>query len=85
MFSFLNTFFQGILQRNTSSPSPAMSRTESIGSLDTRSLGSHIIGSRGPSPLTIGMTDSIPLAVAFHEIVHACFRGNDESRLVAEM
>ncbi|CAG7725198.1 unnamed protein product [Allacma fusca] len=74
-----------LLQRNTSSPSPAMSRTESIGSLDTRSVGSHVIGSRGPSPLTIGMADSIPLAVAFHEIVHACFRGNDENRCQVKM
>jgi len=67
------------MQRNLSSPSPAVSRTESIGSLDTRSIGSYVTGSRGPSPLTIGMSDLIPLAVAFHEIVHARFKGNDET------
>ncbi|CAL8104816.1 unnamed protein product [Orchesella dallaii] len=75
---------EGLQQRNTSSPSPAISRTESIGSLE-RSIGSHIIGSRGPSPLTIGMADTIPLAVAFHEIVHASFKGNDESLCQVKM
>jgi len=28
------------------------------------------------------MADSIPLAVAFHEIVHAYFKGNDENQYV---
>lgn len=36
--------------------------------------------SRGPSPLTIGLSDTIPLAVAFQELCHAYFRGTDESR-----
>lgn len=50
-----------------------MSRADSVGSLEFRTAS--IIGtSRGPSPLTIGMTDTIPLAVAFHEIIHAYFR-----------
>lgn len=31
------------------------------------------------------MTDTIPLAVAFHEIVHAFFRGSDESRCQVKM
>ena len=44
-------------------------------------------GSRaaGPSPLTVahgtgGGVDTIPLAVAFQEVVHALFRGPDETR-----
>ncbi|XP_040580301.1 F-BAR domain only protein 2 isoform X3 [Lepeophtheirus salmonis] len=45
--------------------------------------------SRGPSPLTLGMSDNIPLAVAFQEVVHACFHGSDESqcqvRLIGDM
>ena len=45
--------------------------------------------SRGPSPLTLGMSDVIPLAVAFQEVCHACFRGVDESqcqvRLIGDM
>lgn len=41
--------------------------------------------SRGPSPLTIGMADTIPLAVAFHEIIHSYFRGTDESKCQVRM
>lgn len=45
--------------------------------------------SRGPSPLTLGMGDVIPLAVAFQEVCHACFRGADENqcqvRLIGDM
>lgn len=37
-------------------------------------------GSRGPSPLTLSSGDSIPLAVAFQEVVHAYFHGSDASR-----
>lgn len=36
--------------------------------------------SRGPSPLTLGFNDIIPLAVAFQEVCHACFHGTDESK-----
>lgn len=58
--------------RGRTSPSnSSISRADSVGSLEFRTaFGS----SRGPSPLTIGITDTIPLAVAFHEIVHAYFR-----------
>eukprot|EP00096_Caligus_rogercresseyi_P009721 TRINITY_DN3351_c0_g1_i2.p1 TRINITY_DN3351_c0_g1~~TRINITY_DN3351_c0_g1_i2.p1 ORF type:complete len:1174 (-),score=464.11 TRINITY_DN3351_c0_g1_i2:400-3921(-) len=45
--------------------------------------------SRGPSPLTLGLSESIPLAVAFQEVIHACFHGSDESgcqvRLIGDM
>ncbi|XP_017073679.2 F-BAR domain only protein 2 isoform X3 [Drosophila eugracilis] len=67
--------------RGRMSPAPvtAMNRAESIGSLEFRTaIG--VGSSRGPSPLTIGISDTIPLAVAFHEIIHAYFRGSDESR-----
>ena len=37
--------------------------------------------SRGPSPLTLGLNDVVPLAVAFQEVCHACFRGSDESQV----
>lgn len=53
--------------------SPAMARADSVGSLEFRA-GSVNLGSRGPSPLTIGMSDTIPLAIAFHEIIHAYFK-----------
>lgn len=64
--------------RNQLSPI-SIGRTDSVSSLDFRSSG--VLGpSRGPSPLTIGLCDSIPLAVAFHEIIHAYFKGSNESR-----
>ena len=54
--------------------SPAsMARADSVGSLEFRS-NVAVGGSRGPSPLTIGMSDTIPIAVAFHEIIHAYFK-----------
>lgn len=51
----------------------AMARADSVGSLEFRTAGVGL-GSRGPSPLTIGMSDTIPLAIAFHEIIHAFFK-----------
>lgn len=57
-----------------------ISRADSINSLEFRTACVPVGVSRGPSPLTIGMADTIPLAVAFHEIVHSYFRGSDESR-----
>ncbi|XP_075144803.1 F-BAR domain only protein 2 isoform X6 [Haematobia irritans] len=68
--------------RGRISPAPinAMNRADSIGSLEFRTAIGGIGSSRGPSPLTIGISDTVPLAVAFHEIIHAYFRGSDESR-----
>ncbi|CAG9804951.1 unnamed protein product [Chironomus riparius] len=65
--------------------SPAMARADSVGSLEFRATVSANLGSRGPSPLTIGMSDTIPLAIAFHEIIHAYFKGSDESRCQVKM
>ncbi|CAG9855097.1 unnamed protein product [Phyllotreta striolata] len=62
-----------------------ISRADSINSLEFRTASVPIGVSRGPSPLTIGMADTIPLAVAFHEIVHSYFRGADESRCQVKM
>ncbi|XP_035211601.1 F-BAR domain only protein 2-like isoform X2 [Stegodyphus dumicola] len=69
--------------RGRMSPLPySMTRTESIGSLtsDFKTTSMPVGSSRGPSPLTIGMSDTIPLAVAFNEVVNACFKGTDETR-----
>ena len=61
--------------------SPAtISRADSVASLEFRASGVGVGTSRGPSPLTIGLADTIPLAVAFHELVHSYFRGSDETR-----
>lgn len=66
--------------------SPAqISRADSVGSLEFRTQSVGIGSSRGPSPLTIGMSDTIPVAVAFHESVHAYFRGSDETRCQVKM
>lgn len=69
-----------LIQQNTS-----ITRADSINSLEFRTACVSVGVSRGPSPLTIGMADTIPLAVAFHEIVHSYFRGADESRCQVKM
>ncbi|XP_055325436.1 F-BAR domain only protein 2 isoform X14 [Sitodiplosis mosellana] len=70
--------------RGRVSPS-SISRADSVGSLEFRTASIGFGSSRGPSPLTIGITDTIPLAVAFHEIVHAFFKGSDEARCQVKM
>ncbi|XP_046405165.1 F-BAR domain only protein 2 isoform X1 [Ischnura elegans] len=70
---------EGPSLRGRMSPAP-ISRADSVGSLEFRTSGVAVGSSRGPSPLTIGMADTIPLAVAFHEIVHSYFKGTDESK-----
>ncbi|XP_076308979.1 F-BAR domain only protein 2 isoform X2 [Tachypleus tridentatus] len=67
--------------RGRMSPLP-MPRAESIGSLtsDFKTTSMPVGSSRGPSPLTIGICDTIPLAVAFQEVVHAYFKGTDETK-----
>ncbi|XP_062712419.1 F-BAR domain only protein 2 isoform X9 [Aedes albopictus] len=71
--------------RGRISPASQIARADSVGSLEFRSPSVGIGSSRGPSPLTIGMSDTIPLAVAFHEIIHAYFRGADETRCQVKM
>ncbi|OXA52607.1 F-BAR domain only protein 2 [Folsomia candida] len=76
---------QMLNQRNINTPSPSIvSRADSVSSIDSRNIG-HFTGSRGPSPLTLGMHDATPLAVAFHEIIHAYFKGNDETKCQIKM
>ena len=41
--------------------------------------------SRGPSPLTLSTAEAVPLAVAFQEVVHAAFRGAEESRCLVRL
>lgn len=75
---------EGPSPRGRMSPS-AISRADSVGSLEFRTSGIPVGSSRGPSPLTIGMSDTIPLAVAFHEICHCYFRGSDETKCQVKM
>jgi len=49
------------------------------------SLQQNFSSSRGPSPLTLGGADCVPLAVAFQEVVHAAFRGAEESRCLVRL
>jgi len=64
--------------------SNSMARCKSFGSLtsssDMRMTPVSVTSSRGPSPLTIGFNDTVPLAVAIQESVSAKFKGTDESR-----
>ncbi|XP_061507975.1 F-BAR domain only protein 2 isoform X8 [Anopheles gambiae] len=76
---------QSSVARDRVSPASQIARADSVGSLEFRSPSVGIGSSRGPSPLTIGMSDTIPLAVAFHEIIHAYFKGADESRCQVKM
>ena len=63
-----------------SSVTSAAIRTSAAGATSINST--HSFGlSRGPSPLTLGLSDVVPLAVAFQEVCHACFRGADESQV----
>ncbi|XP_048519724.1 F-BAR domain only protein 2 isoform X2 [Dendroctonus ponderosae] len=71
---------KSLMQQNSN-----ISRADSINSLEFRTACVPVGVSRGPSPLTIGMADTIPLAVAFHEIVHSYFRGAEESRCQVKM
>lgn len=85
LFSEIGDMSQSNIRTSTptintiSLPRPPSRRSEG----DFRTAGSS--GSRGPSPLTIGMADTIPLAVAFHEIIHSYFRGTDETKCQVKM
>ncbi|XP_076462263.1 F-BAR domain only protein 2-like isoform X2 [Babylonia areolata] len=58
----------------------SLSRSDSGSTFSTTSTSMPIGSSRGPSPLTIGMSDTIPLAVAFTDTVSAFFKGTDATR-----
>ncbi|XP_072018727.1 LOW QUALITY PROTEIN: F-BAR domain only protein 2-like [Amphiura filiformis] len=69
---------------------PPILRQDSSSSLASSSSpfgGSSIaIGtSRGPSPLTLCMSDTIPIAVAFSESVSAYFKGTDQSKCLVKI
>ncbi|KAK3583214.1 hypothetical protein CHS0354_015379 [Potamilus streckersoni] len=62
---------------------PLMNRSENTVTFNTTSM--PVGSSRGPSPLTIGMSDVVPLAVAFTETVNAYFKGTDATQCVVKM
>lgn len=65
-----------------SSQSNYLTRCKSYGSLssDLRMTPVSVNSSRGPSPLTLGMSDVVPIAVAIQECISARFKGSDESK-----
>eukprot|EP00105_Crassostrea_gigas_P043952 XP_019928100.1 PREDICTED: F-BAR domain only protein 2 isoform X4 [Crassostrea gigas] len=68
-----------------SSPASFMSRSESSSSVTFNTTSMPVGSSRGPSPLTIGMSDTIPLAIAFTETINAYFKGTDATRCMVKI
>jgi len=66
-------------------PTPRSDSPLTNSQASTPPLHPTLAPSRGPSPLTLGGADSVPLAVAFQEVVHAAFRGADESRCLVRL
>lgn len=66
----------------TNSSAAGLSRSDSVESLDSdhQSIGYGTVlnSSRGPSPMTVGLSE-VPLAMAITETIHAWFKGNDDS------
>ncbi|KAK7099723.1 F-BAR domain only protein 2-like isoform X1 [Littorina saxatilis] len=71
-----------IPQKSQNGPTP-ISRSDSGSTFSTTSM--PIGSSRGPSPLTIGMSDTIPLAVAFTDTINAYFKGTDATKCTVRM
>ncbi|KAK3091287.1 hypothetical protein FSP39_018668, partial [Pinctada imbricata] len=67
------------------SPASFMSRSESSSSVTFNTTSMPVGSTRGPSPLTIGMSDTIPLAVAFTETVNSFFKGTDAFRCMVRI
>jgi len=75
-------------QFQTLSQQSSLSRAESYGSLsstDFRMTPLSFGSSRGSSPLTRGLSDTIPIAVAFQESISARFKGSDETRCQSQV
>uniref|UniRef100_A0A667Z175 SH3-containing GRB2-like protein 3-interacting protein 1 n=1 Tax=Myripristis murdjan TaxID=586833 RepID=A0A667Z175_9TELE len=59
----------------------SISSTNSLSAATTPTVGC----SRGPSPLTMGAQDTLPVAAAFTETVNAFFKGADPSKCVVKI
>ncbi|XP_052274271.1 F-BAR domain only protein 2-like isoform X3 [Dreissena polymorpha] len=67
-------------------PSPfSLNRIDSSANVQWNTTSMPIGSSRGPSPLTIGMADTVPLAVAFTETINAYFKGTDATKCSVKM
>uniref|UniRef100_A0AAV2JT92 MHD domain-containing protein n=1 Tax=Knipowitschia caucasica TaxID=637954 RepID=A0AAV2JT92_KNICA len=80
----------------SSSPPPfaPLARAESSSSISsmtshsaasTPTLGIHTGCSRGPSPLTMGPHDTLPVAAAFTETINSYFKGADPNKCVVKI
>uniref|UniRef100_A0A8C5QR35 MHD domain-containing protein n=2 Tax=Leptobrachium leishanense TaxID=445787 RepID=A0A8C5QR35_9ANUR len=83
--------FSPSVTSNTSPPSSAsLPRAESSSSISSSAslsaANTPTFGiSRGPSPVTLGNQDTLPVAVAFSESVNAYFKGADPSKCIVKI
>lgn len=77
---------------SNASPPPAapLARAESSSSLSSNASlsagNTPTVGtSRGPSPVTLGSQDALPIAVAFTESVNAYFKGADPTKCIVKI
>ncbi|KAL4236259.1 hypothetical protein ACF0H5_004646 [Mactra antiquata] len=81
---------KGVLPQVPSRPSGrnspfSVGRMDTGGSVTWNTTSMPVGSSRGPSPLTIGMADTVPLAVAFTETINAYFKGTDATKCSVKM
>ncbi|XP_060596041.1 F-BAR domain only protein 2-like [Ruditapes philippinarum] len=62
-----------------------LNRVDSGSAITWNTTSMPVGSSRGPSPLTIGMADVVPLAVAFTETINAYFKGTDATKCSVKM
>lgn len=80
-FSVYKPLSKSFASSYSQSSNGIISRADSVSSLssDFRMTPISLCSSRDSSPLTIGMSDTVPIAIAFQESVGACFKGADEN------
>ncbi|KAM9306815.1 F-BAR domain only protein 2 isoform 2-T2 [Pholidichthys leucotaenia] len=61
--------------------SSSLSSNASLSAANTPTVGT----SRGPSPVTLGSQDALPIAVAFTESVNAYFKGADPNKCIVKI
>uniref|UniRef100_A0A671RWN9 SH3GL interacting endocytic adaptor 1a n=1 Tax=Sinocyclocheilus anshuiensis TaxID=1608454 RepID=A0A671RWN9_9TELE len=86
----LNRSFSPPVHSSSPPPLAPLARAESTSSISsTNSLSAATtptVGcSRGPSPLTMGAQDTLPVAAAFTETVNAYFKGADPNKCVVKI
>uniref|UniRef100_A0A8C3LVR0 SH3-containing GRB2-like protein 3-interacting protein 1 n=1 Tax=Chrysolophus pictus TaxID=9089 RepID=A0A8C3LVR0_CHRPC len=96
MYTYTNSFccccwpFSPPIHSSSPPPIAPLARAESTSSISsTNSLSAAttptVGSSRGPSPLTMGAQDTLPVAAAFTETVNAYFKGADPSKCIVKI